>query len=115
MVAVFAVTTFATRVFAFIIFARTSKKNAGETSGGVKGGGVEYLGRVLPCAITAMLVVYCLRNTRVTLPPNGMPETLAVLITAGVYLCLKKFDCGMIAAIAVGTAAYMAMVQVVFV
>ena len=126
MVAICAVPTFATRVLAFVMFAK-SGKTAG--AGSPSGSGVEYLGRVLPCAITAMLVVYCLRNTHVSLPLTKamsaeltlsalapwLPELIATTVTAGVYLCLKKFDCGTIAAIAAGTAAYMVQVQVIFV
>ena len=39
---------------------------------------VIYLGKVLPPAIIGMLVVYCLRNTAVRIPPFGMPELIAI-------------------------------------
>ena len=35
---------------------------------------ITYLGKVLPYAIMAMLVVYCLKGTVVTAFPYGIPE-----------------------------------------
>ena len=38
---------------------------------------VVYLAGVLPCAIMAMLVVYCLRGVDLLGPTHGLPELLA--------------------------------------
>ena len=38
---------------------------------------VVYLAGVLPCAIIAMLVVYCLRGVDLLGPTHGLPELLA--------------------------------------
>lgn len=38
---------------------------------------VLYLAQVLPCAIMAMLVVYCLRGADVLGPTHALPELLA--------------------------------------
>ena len=41
---------------------------------------IAYLGRVLPSAIMAMLVVYCLRNVQLTASPFGIPELLSCAV-----------------------------------
>ncbi|MDR0904848.1 MAG: AzlD domain-containing protein [Oscillospiraceae bacterium] len=101
MVAIFAATTFGTRALAFVLFpaGRPTPKF------------VVYLGRVLPYAITAMLVVYCLKNTAILANPHGAPELIAILLVAALYLTLKQS----LIAIAAGTVAYMLMVQLLFV
>lgn len=101
MVAIFAVTTFATRALPFVLFP------AGRPTPQY----VVYLGRVLPFAITAMLIVYCLRNTAILQNPHGAPELLAILLVAALFLLFKNS----LLAIAAGTIAYMLMVQLVFV
>ena len=100
-IALFALATIITRSLAFVIFpaGRSTPKF------------VVYLGRVLPFAITAMLIVYCLRNTTIATPPHGMPELLAILLTVILYLLFKKTP---LIAIAAGTVAYMVLVQYVF-
>ncbi len=101
MVAIFAVTTFATRALPFALFpaGRTTPKT------------VVYLGKVLPFAITAMLVVYCLRNVNIVAAPHGAPELLALLLTAALFLWVKNA----LVAIAAGTIAYMLLVRFLFV
>ena len=59
---------------------------------------ITYLAGVLPCAIMAMLVVYCL------------PELLSAAAVVGLH-CWKK---NTLLSIAAGTALYMVLVQVVF-
>ena len=67
---------------------------------------VVYLAGVLPCAIMAMLVVYCLRG-----PTHGLQELLAGAAVVGLHLWKKNT----LLSIAVGTALYMVLVQAVFV
>ncbi len=71
---------------------------------------VAYLGKVLPPAIIAMLVVYCLRNTAVLAFPFGIPELIAAL--AVVLLQIWKHRS--LLSILAGTAVYMLLVQLVF-
>jgi branched-subunit amino acid transport protein AzlD len=101
MVAVCAITTLATRALAFLIF----------PAGHATPRFVVYLGRVLPSAITAMLVVYCLKNTAIQSAPHGIPELLAILLVAVLFLKFKNS----LVAIAAGTIVYMVMVQALFV
>lgn len=72
---------------------------------------VAYLGKVLPYAITGMLVVFCLKNTQVLQAPHGLPEAIGVLVVAGLYLLSKNT----LVSIAGGTLVYMLLVQLVFV
>ena len=39
---------------------------------------IQYLGKVLPGAIFAMLVIYCLRNVSVFQGSHGLPELIAI-------------------------------------
>ena len=68
-----------------------------------------YLGRVLPFAIMAMLVVYCLKDTSFLTAPYGIPEALAVLAV----ILLHKWKHHTLLSILGGTALYMVLVQVV--
>ena len=65
LIAAMAVTTMALRFLPFLIF---GKKTPGYIS---------YLGEVLPQAIIALLVVYCLKDVSILTTPYGIPELLA--------------------------------------
>ncbi|MEG1849813.1 MAG: AzlD domain-containing protein [Oscillospiraceae bacterium] len=95
-----AAATFVTRAAPFVLF------------GGKRGipRPVLYLGTVLPPAIMAMLVVYCLRNTPVMKFPFGLPELLASAVVIGLQLWKKNN----LLSIFGGTALYMLLVQRVF-
>jgi branched-subunit amino acid transport protein AzlD len=68
---------------------------------------VAYLGNVLPAAVMAMLVVFCLRDTSVTAWPFGLPELLGVAATAGLWLWRKN----VLLAVLGGTAVYMILLH----
>ena len=67
-----------------------------------------YLAGVLPCAIMAMLVIYCLRGVDLLGPTHGLPELIAAAVV-GLH-CWKK---NTLLSIAAGRALYMVLVQVV--
>lgn len=69
-----------------------------------------YLGRVLPTAIMGMLVVYCLKDVKVTEGSYGLPELIAVVVTA----TLHKLKHNTLLSIIGGTLCYMLLVQLVF-
>ena len=71
---------------------------------------VVYLGKVLPYAIIALLVVYCLQNTKVLAYPYGIPELIAVAAVVLVHLWKHNN----LLSIAGGTVLYMILVQFVF-
>lgn len=95
-----ALTTFGTRVFPFLLFPE------GKEIPPV----IQYLGKVLTPAVIGMLVVYCLKNTPVFVSPHGIPEFLAVAVTAGLHVWKRNN----LLSIGVGTALYMFLIQVVF-
>lgn len=69
-----------------------------------------YLGEVLPYAIMAMLVVYCLKNVSLVSGTHGIPEIIAILLVVG----LHKWKHNTLLSILAGTFMYMFLVQVVF-
>ena len=68
---------------------------------------ITYLGKVLPSAIIGMLVVYCLRDTKVFTSPYGLPELVAGLIVAGLQVWKKNS----LLSILCGTVVYMFFVS----
>ena len=92
--------TMATRFLPFLVFRenRTTPKY------------ITYLGKALPAAVFAMLVVYCLKNVTVTASPFGIPEAAAILVTVLIHLLKRQ----MLLSVAGGTVVYMLLVQLVF-
>lgn len=106
-IVIMAVVTFITRALPFLLFDR------GETPPKV----VLYLGRVLPPAVIAMLIVYCLRSLAFT-PSLDMaaladwaPQVIAVLAVVALHLWKRNN----LLSIFGGTILYMVLVQAVFV
>ena len=99
-IAVMAVVTFLTRALPFLLFDR------GESPPRL----VLYLGRVLPPAIIAMLIIYCLRGVSFLTPGGWAPQLLCVVVV--VVLHLWKHN--NLLSIFGGTVLYMALVQTVF-
>ena len=73
-------------------------------------GSITYLGRALPGAVMGMLVVYCMKDISFTIPPYGIPELTAALLTALTYLWKKDTSLSVVT----GTVLYMLLVQKVF-
>lgn len=71
---------------------------------------VLYLGEVLPRAIMAMLVVYCLKGVSFAAAPYGVPEAVCVLLV----IVLHKWKHNTLFSILAGTVCYMVLVQVIF-
>ena len=71
---------------------------------------VLYLGRVLPPAMMGLLVVYSLRSVDILSGSHGLPEAIAVVVTALLHLWRRSTLLSILA----GTAVYMVLVQVVF-
>ena len=99
-IAVIAVVTFLTRFLPFLLFDR------GESPPKL----VLYLGRVLPPAIIAMLIVYCLRGVSFSTPGGWIPQ----LLCAAVVVVLHLWKHNNLLSIFGGTALYMVLVQAVF-
>ena len=71
---------------------------------------IRYLNTVLPTAVIAMLVVYCLKGTSLTSAPYGVPELISLAFLTIVHRRYKK----MLVSIGGSTALYMILVQKVF-
>lgn len=67
---------------------------------------ITYLGKVLPCAVIGLLVVYCLKDA-VFAPSHGLPEAIAILFIA----VLHKWKKNTLLSIGAGTVLYMVLVQ----
>ena len=92
MIAAIILATVLTRFLPFIIF-----------------GGGNYLGKVLPFAVTGMLVVYSLKDA----PFNawhGLPEFICAAITLALHFWRRS----MLISIVGGTVAYMFLIQKIF-
>ena len=63
---------------------------------------VAYLGKVLPCAVMGLLVVYCLKDVQPAAAPYGLPELIAVAATAGLHVWKKNT----LLSVGVGTVLY---------
>ena len=100
MIAVMALVTMATRFLPFLIFGEKRKTPAL----------ILYLGKVLPCAIMGMLVVYCLKEVKPLAYPYGIPELLGIALVALLHLWKRNS----LLSIGAGTVFYMVLVQVVF-
>lgn len=99
-IAICALATMATRFLPFLVF------HEGRPTPPL----VIYLGKALPSAIFAMLVVYSLRNVDVLSQSHGLPELLAIVATVALHLWKRQ----MLVSIAGGTVCYMLLVQLVF-
>lgn len=69
-----------------------------------------YLGSVLPTAAMGLIIVFALKDTEVFNYPYALPEIIATLLIVLVHYWKRNT----ILSIAVGTIAYMFLVQVVF-
>lgn len=100
MIAVMTLVTMATRFLPFLIFGEKRKTPKS----------ILYLGKVLPCAIMGMLVVYCLKDVAPLSSPYGLPELLGIAAVAGLHIWKRNS----LLSIGVGTVFYMVLVQLVF-
>ena len=99
-IAVMALVTFLTRAMPFVLFGR------GDHPPRV----VLYLGRVLPPAIIAMLIVYCLKGVSFASPAGWVPAA----VCCGTAVALRLWKGNDLLSIFGATGLYMVLVQVVF-
>lgn len=71
---------------------------------------IEYLGRVLPYSIMAMLVVYCLRGMTFAQVAGYAPHIIAGVLVVASYAWKRNT----LLSIVLGTVCYMMLVQMVF-
>ena len=99
IIAVCALCTFAERALPFLLF---RGKEVPEI--------VRYLGRVLPMAIMATLVMYCLKGITFSSAAGFAPPLIASALTALLHIWKRNT----ILSIFGGTVCYMLLVQIVF-
>ena len=100
MLVIIMLVTMATRFLPFLLFGGKRKTPAIIT----------YLGKVLPCAIMGMLVVYCLKDVRPLSYPYGIPELLSIALVAVLHIWKRNS----LLSIGAGTVFYMLLVQLIF-
>lgn len=98
-IAVMAAVTAAIRFLPFIVFFGRKTPAA-----------VTYLGKVLPCAVMGMLVVYCLKDVGFASVKNFLPQLISVALVAGSYVWKRNT----LFSIVSGTLCYMVLVQFIF-
>lgn len=99
LIGVIAIVTLLTRLLPFVLFKNHSNPL------------IEYLGNVLPYAIMAMLVVYCLKGVDLLSGNHGICEILGV----GTVILLHILKRNTLLSIFGGTIVYMLCVQVIFI
>lgn len=92
--------TLITRFLPFLIF--SGKKETPKF--------VQYLGKALPSAIFALLIVYCLKDVSVLGGSHGIPEAISIALVVALHLWKRQI----LLSIAGGTFCYMMLVQFVF-
>ena len=70
-------------------------------------GMVMYLGKMLPPAIMAILVVYCLKNLDLLAPDHGLDQLIPVALVIGVQLWRKNT----LLSILIGVVSHMALIR----
>lgn len=96
-IAVVAIVTFSLRALPFAIFGTRPLPKT-----------IKYLGSVLPPAIMTILVVYCLKGTRLLSFPFGIPEIVASLLVVVLQVTRKNMYLSIVA----GTICYMMLIRV---
>ena len=96
LVAIMAVVTILLRFLPFIVFRKQTPPF------------VAYLGKVLPAAIIGMLVIYCLKDTAITVFPFGLPELISIAGVVGMQVWKRNS----IMSILTGTVMYMILIRI---
>ncbi|MCR5250758.1 MAG: AzlD domain-containing protein [Lachnospiraceae bacterium] len=97
LIALMALTTMALRFLPFLVFGKKTPKY------------ISYLGKVLPQAIIALLIVYCLKDVSLTTHPFGIPELLAGISV----VVMQVWKRNAVLSILLGTAFYMLLIRVI--
>lgn len=99
IIAVCALCTLFERAFPFLIFRGKEVPPA-----------INYLGKVLPMAIIATLIIYCIKGISFASVVGWAPYLIACAVTAVLHLWRRSA----LLSIVGGTACYMILVQLVF-
>lgn len=102
IILVCAVVTFFIRCLPFLLFNR-GKNEAPKL--------ILYLGNVLPTAVIAVLVIYCVKDSIFTDMSMFLPELIAIAVIAVLHITKKNY----LISIGAGTLLYILLVNLVFV
>ncbi len=72
---------------------------------------IQFLGKILPYSMIALLVVYCLKDINIIKFPYALPQLISIVVIIILHIIKRN----VLISIGVGTALYMFLVQVVFV
>jgi len=97
IILVIAFATFITRFFPFALFGRHQQPPALIT----------YLGKILPSAVIAILVVYCLKSINFSQSSGFLPQVISVAIVALLHLWKRNN----LLSIGLGTICYMLLIR----
>lgn len=97
LISAMALTTIALRALPFLVFGKRTPKY------------ISYLGKVLPQALIALLVVYCLKDVSVTVRPFGLPELIAGISV----IAMQAWRRNAVLSILLGTVIYMALIRLI--
>lgn len=93
-----AILTFGLRAFPFLILGRKELPKR-----------VAYVGKVLPMAIMATLVVYCMKAIPSGTLLEALPMLMAITLTAVIHIWKKNT----VLSILIGTAGYMILIRLI--
>ena len=96
-----AVATYIDRLVPIVIFSKNKKTPEI----------LKYLGRVLPPALFAFLIVYCFKDISFVSSPYGLPEIIAFVYIIIIHIIFRK----LLLSIFSGTLLYMILLQFVFI
>lgn len=96
-IAIAALVTIGTRAVSFVLF----------PAGKQPPRFVTWMGRQLPRAVMAMLVIYCLKDVSFAAAPFGIPALAGIAITAALHVWKKQ----MVLSVCGGTFAYMLLIR----
>lgn len=99
IIAVCVICTFIERALPFVIFRKGEVPEV-----------IRYLGKVLPMAIMATLVIYCIKGISFAAAANWLPTLIACGVTVGLHLWKHNAFISILGS----TAVYMILVQMVF-
>lgn len=100
LIAVIALVTLFTRAIPFVVF--SDDKKVPEA--------INYLGKVLPYAIIAMLVVYCLKDVEFGIGSQGISEIISILVIIVIHIKRRNT----ILSIGAGTGIYLILSNFIF-
>lgn len=97
VVLIMSLVTIALRILPFVVFG--GKKETPKM--------IAYLGKVLPPAVMAMLVIYCLKDTSFSAVSGFIPQLIAAAVVVLSYLWKKNS----LISIVLGTAVFMIIIR----